>query len=81
MISISNLPTYYGNLSYSIKKEDNKYIVSLSGTISLPEGGIHFRNPIEGKLNNIKINKKEVNTFNEKEILINEFPATIEINY
>ncbi len=80
-ISINNLPTYYGNLSYSIKKGVNKYNVKISGDLKLPEGGIRFINPVKENSTKVVINKKEANGKNTKEIFVNEFPAEIEIYY
>ncbi|MCX6151194.1 MAG: discoidin domain-containing protein [Ignavibacteriales bacterium] len=80
-ISIKNLPTYFGNLNYSIKKEINKYRVELNGNIKLPEGGIKFINPVFSNTVKLKINEKEVNGKKSKEILVNEFPAVVEIYF
>jgi len=80
-ISIKNLPTYYGQLSYSVKKEENKYIIDISGDLKLPEGGIRFKNPVYENTIKISINKKEVNGDKTKEILVNKFPAILEIYY
>ena len=35
-MSVENLPTYYGEISYSIKKEEDKYFFSIYGDIKLP---------------------------------------------
>jgi hypothetical protein len=75
-MSVENLPTYYGAISYSIKKEDNTYHFSISGTIKLPAGGIRIKN-----FNGLKhparvtVNGKEEKDFSEKEIRVSEFPA------
>ncbi len=80
-ISIKNLPTYYGPLNYSIKKEAGKYIVNINGEIRIPAGGIKFINPAKENSTKIIVNQKEVNTKNPDEIVITEFPATIEIYF
>ncbi len=38
-MSVENLPTYYGEISYSIKKDSNKYLFSIFGDVKLPEEG------------------------------------------
>ncbi len=43
-MSVENLPTYYGEISYSIKKENNKYLFSISGDVKLPSNGIKIKN-------------------------------------
>ena len=35
-MSVENLPTYYGEISYSIKKENDKYLFTISGDLKLP---------------------------------------------
>jgi hypothetical protein len=43
-MSVENLPTYYGELSYSIKKENDEYHFSIYGDVKLPKGGIKIKN-------------------------------------
>ena len=43
-MSVENLPTYYGEISYSIKKVNNKYRFSITGDVKLPANGIKIRN-------------------------------------
>ena len=43
-MSVENLPTYYGEISYSIKKDKDKYVFSISGDVKLPSGGIKIKN-------------------------------------
>jgi hypothetical protein len=81
-MSVENLPTYYGAVSYSIKKEENNYRFSIYGDIELPNGGIKIKNFNESKLPaKVFVNGKEIKEFSEKEILINEFPSNVDIYY
>lgn len=81
-ISIENLPTYYGDISYSIKKEKEKYFFSIYGDITPPMNGIKIKNFNSSKLPfSVSVNGKQVNSFTSDEIIINEFPSKIEINY
>ena len=81
-MSIENLPTYYGEISYSIKKVDSKYTFSIYGDVDLPSNGIKIKNfnhsilPID-----VTVNGKKIKSFTKNEIDIKEFPATVEINY
>ncbi len=43
-IEINNMPTVYGNLSYSIKKTKHKLVVQINGNINHAVGGIWFKN-------------------------------------
>jgi hypothetical protein len=81
-MSIENLPTYYGDISYSIKKENNKYTFSIYGDVDLPKNGIKIKNLNGSKLPSIvTVNGKEIKSFTENEIDVNEFPAIVVIDY
>jgi len=81
-MSIENLPTYYGEISYSIKKADSRYTFSIYGDVDLPSNGIKIKNfnhsilPID-----VTVNGRSIKSFTKNEIDIKEFPATVEINY
>ena len=81
-MSIENLPTYYGDISYSIKKENNKYTFSIYGDVDLPKNGIKIKNFNQSKLPvDVTVNGKEIKSFTENEIDVNEFPAIVVIDY
>ena len=81
-MSVENLPTYYGEVSYSIKKDSNKYLFSIFGDLKLPEGGIRIKNFNGSKLPlSVIINGIEKKDFSENVITVREVPAEVEINY
>ncbi len=81
-MSVENLPTYYGELSYSIKKENDEYHFSIYGNVKLPKGGIKIKNFNGSKLPaKVIVNGKEIKDFSENEISVKEFPATVVIYY
>lgn len=81
-MSVMNLPTYYGDISYSIKKEADSYHFSISGNPDLPENGIKIRNFNGGRLPvKVTINGIESTDFNEKQINVRVLPAEIIIDY
>jgi hypothetical protein len=81
-MSVENLPTYYGEISYAIKKEGNSYLFSITGDIDLPEGGIRIRNFNRGEMPSvITVNGKELTDFDEGEIAVRELPADVVIKY
>jgi hypothetical protein len=81
-MSIENLPTYYGEISYSIKKENEKYIFSIYGDAKLPKNGIKIKNFNSSKLPmNVMVNGKNIKSFTKNEIDVKEFPAIIVIAY
>ncbi len=81
-MSIENLPTYYGEISFSIKKEKQNYNLTLYGNLDFPSGKIVLKNFNSSKLPlKVLINGKESNLFTNNSVLIDEFPANVEIFY
>ena len=81
-MSVANLPTYYGEISYAIKKESNSYRFSITGNIKMPANGIKIRNFNHAALpERITVNGKDIKEFNAKEIAIKAFPAEVVIYY
>jgi hypothetical protein len=81
-MSVENLPTYYGEISYSIKKENNKYHFSIYGDVKLPANSIKIKNFNGSRLPaKVTVNGSEIKDFSEKEISIKQFPADVEIFY
>ena len=81
-MSIENLPTYYGEISYSIKKEQNKYHFNIRGDLNLPDNGIVINNFNGSKLpSKVTINGKESKDFSKNEIAVREFPAEVVVYY
>jgi len=81
-MSVSNLPTYYGEISYSIKKVDRAYHFNITGDLKLPANGIKIQNFNGSKLpTKVSINGKEIKTFSDKYIQIMQSPANIVIEY
>ncbi|NWF51360.1 MAG: discoidin domain-containing protein [Ignavibacteriaceae bacterium] len=81
-MSVENLPTYYGEISYSIKKENDEYYFSIYGDVKLPKGGIKIKNFNASKLPaEVLVNGKAIKDFSEKEIAVKEFPAELVITY
>jgi hypothetical protein len=81
-MSVENLPTYFGEISYSIKKENDKYLFSIFGNAKLPVNGIKIKN-FNGSVRPVKvvINGKDTKDYTEKEISVKEFPAEVVICY
>jgi len=81
-MSVENLPTYYGEISYTIKKDNNKYVFSIFGDVKLPANGIKIKNFNGSKLPvKVTVNGVERKDFNEKEIPVRELPAEVVIYY
>jgi len=81
-MSVENLPTYYGEISYSIKKDQEKYVFSISGDLKLPENGMIIKNFNGSRLPvKVTVNDLEIDGFNEKAIPVKTLPAEVVIYY
>ncbi len=81
-MSVENLPTYYGEISYSIQKEIASYRFSITGDIKLPANGIKIRNFNSSKLPvKVTVNGTEIKDFSMKEIPVKACPAEVVIYY
>jgi hypothetical protein len=43
-IEVSEMPTYYGKISYSVKKQGNIISIKIDGSVRIPTGGIILKN-------------------------------------
>lgn len=81
-MSVSNLPTYYGDISFSVLREGDMYRVSITGNPDLPEGGIQIRNFNGGAIpSGVTVNGKKVTGFSGRKINVQEVPAEVLIYY
>ncbi|MDP3683865.1 MAG: carbohydrate-binding protein, partial [Ignavibacteria bacterium] len=82
-ISFNNLQTYYGSISYSIKKEERGTIsISVNGKTEMPAGGIILKKfPLAETVKKVTLNGKELKQSGNDDIIIRELPATIKISY
>lgn len=81
-MAVENLPTYYGEISYSIKKEGNVYYFNITGDVKLPSNGIKIVNFNHSKLpSKVTVNGVEITGYTASEIQISTSPAEIAIHY
>jgi hypothetical protein len=81
-MSVENLPTYYGEISYSVKKDGSRYAILIGGDAEMPAGGIRIRNFNGGKMpSSVSVNGKECKEFSAGEVAVREIPAEVIINY
>jgi hypothetical protein len=82
-VTVKNLKTYYGTISFSIIKQDeNTMLLKIGGSIELPPGVIIFKNIYKDKsITSVKINGRLLKNFSSNEIIIDQFPADVEIKY
>jgi hypothetical protein len=81
-ISVENLPTYYGDLSYSIKNEGKEFTFRIYGSLKLPKGNIIIKNFNLSRLPSaVLLNGKQIKNYSANAIIIDQFPAEIKIMY
>ncbi|MEW5694106.1 MAG: discoidin domain-containing protein, partial [Candidatus Hydrogenedentota bacterium] len=79
-VSVKNMPTYFGKISYSVTKEDEKLKIIITGDAK-PDKGFVLKSPfLKKKINKVKINNREWKNFSESEVSFDKLPAEIEIN-
>lgn len=80
-IIVSDLPTYYGNVNYSIEKKENYYELTIGSDLIIPKNAIVFKNFKDTTPTKVFINDKESDNFNINEIIIKSIPAVVRIEY
>ena len=80
-ISVTDLPTHYGRLSYSFIKTDHYDKIQLSGDLVMPAGQIKLRNIRRTIPREVLINDRASINFDSSYITVSEFPAVIKIFY
>jgi hypothetical protein len=80
-IEVKNLPTFYGELNYSIHKNRTVYKIQLTGTIKMPSIKIRIKNFKNELPKQVLINNKNSSSFTWDEVTIRDFPALIELKY
>lgn len=80
-ISVKGLPTHYGAVSYSVKKDGNALAINVSGGgADIPPAGYVFKLPDIGAAKSAEVNGKAVaSTGNE--IVFKSLPAEIIVKY
>lgn len=80
-VTVTALPTYYGNITYSVRKEGRTVVVQLGGDIAIPSGKIVLKSPLSQRIRSASINKRLVKVSKENEIVIGKLPARVELRY
>ena len=78
-IGISNFPTYFGTLNYSVKKKGNIVLIKLNGKIKTDK--IIFKSPLSGKIKKVLINGKKAAITGNNNFTFKKIPAEIKVYY
>jgi hypothetical protein len=76
-VGVRNLPTYYGNLSYIIKGEDNLVKADISTLNDFKGGKVVIKSPRRSPVKSVRINGKESSNFTSDEVVVDTIPASV----
>jgi hypothetical protein len=77
-VGVKRLPTWYGTLSYTLKRTaPREWRLKLDGDLNLPPGGIVIQPPLERPIVEVLVNGNPSSTFDASEVLVREFPSEI----
>ncbi|HEX9006660.1 MAG TPA: hypothetical protein VF889_05165, partial [Bacteroidota bacterium] len=74
-VAVRGLPTHYGLLDYTMKKQGEGVMVVLSGSLNLPAGKIIVRPPLSGHVRSVSGDARP--GARNEEIILTRLPATI----
>jgi hypothetical protein len=77
---VSDAPTYWGTISYSMRKVEQTLHVSISGAAQ-PPGGIVLESPLSSPLRSASINGKQVPVLPANTVEVRKLPAEIVMVY
>ncbi len=80
-MAVKHLSTIYGELNYSIQKTGDKYRVELTGDLKMPQVKIRLKNFKRTQPRQIWINGQPSLRFGTNEVVIEKFPAVVELHY
>ena len=80
-VQVTNLPTFYGPISYSMKAVGKNVIVQLAGDVRVPAGRIVLKSPRGTNLKSVHVNGLQHKRFYAKEVIIDKLPATVTLAY
>ncbi len=75
-VGVKNLPTYYGNLTYSLRlKGKNTLRLKLEGDLVVPPGGIVIKPPLPRPIRQVEINGRALAEFEPDRFVCRNCPA------
>jgi hypothetical protein len=80
-ISVKNLPTHYGNISYTMKRQGKKVAVELSSDAKLTAGKIVVKSPLAKKILSARIDGRKTRVEKNNEVHVKNAPTKLELQY
>lgn len=78
-VRIENLRTQYGELSYALRRDGRRLVLTIAGGLTPPRGGLIFGWPYAGAPGPAFVNGRPVRWENGKELRIHSLPAVITV--
>jgi hypothetical protein len=80
-VGVGNLPTTYGNLTFTIRKQGTQVVAVLSGDMNMPQGKIVLRSPLAAKLKSVLVDGRTTEAFTDREVRLPKLPARVAMAY
>jgi hypothetical protein len=81
-VGVRNLPTYFGNLTYSMRLDSTDTLrLKLEGDLEVPPGGVVVMPPLPRPIRQVQINGKPVSDFKPDSFAFRECPAEALVRY
>lgn len=76
-VSITNWPTEYGTISYTLRSQGNQTLLDLEGDCKLPPGGMVLRTMHVRPIQSVNVNGRSASAFNDREVVLNTTKANV----
>ena len=81
-VGVKNLPTYYGNLTYSLRLKSKQTLrLTLRGDLVVPPGGIVVMPPLPRPIRQVEINGQALTEFTTDSFTCRECPAEAVVRF
>jgi hypothetical protein len=80
-VQVANLPTYYGTVTYSLRKAGKTVIADISGSFDAPKHPLALASPLLAPLRGVTMGGKKVPIPPLGEVAIKSLPARIVLKY
>lgn len=81
-VKVENLPTYFGQLSYSLAREnENTLKFTITSSLERPPRSIILSPPPLGKISEVQVNGEKLRSWDQKELRLDHLPSEVLIRY
>jgi hypothetical protein len=81
-VRVKDLPTYFGKISYSLRRDDPETLrLEIHGDLVFPPGGIVARPPLPRPLRCVRVNGRNLEDFDPDGFVCTECPAEVVVTF